>query len=63
MEKKRGIQKFVLMGHSFGGYLSCAYALKYNKTITNPMTGFKSNLIDKLVLISPVGVERNKYSF
>lgn len=61
--KKRGIQKFVLMGHSFGGYLSCAYALKYNKTITNPMTGFKSNLIDKLVLISPVGVERNKYSF
>lgn len=38
-------------------------ALKYNKTITTPLTGLQSNLIDKLVLISPVGVERNKYSF
>ncbi|KAI5970357.1 hypothetical protein CANMA_000597 [Candida margitis] len=60
---KRGINNFVLMGHSFGGYLSCAYALKYNKKISNPITGYQSNLIDKLVLISPVGVERNKYSF
>ena len=29
--EKRNIGKFILMGHSFGGYLSCAYALKYNK--------------------------------
>lgn len=50
--KKRNIKKFVLMGHSFGGYLSCAYALKYNS----------ENIVDKLVLISPVGVERSSFS-
>ncbi|ODV80509.1 alpha/beta-hydrolase [Suhomyces tanzawaensis NRRL Y-17324] len=50
--KKRKINNFTLLGHSFGGYLSCAYTLKYNK----------NNLIDKLVLISPCGVERNRYS-
>lgn len=50
--KRRGLDKFILMGHSFGGYLSCAYALKYQK-----------EQIEKLVLISPVGVERNKFSF
>ncbi|CAK9442202.1 uncharacterized protein LODBEIA_P59450 [Lodderomyces beijingensis] len=49
--KKRGIDKFVLMGHSFGGYLSCAYVLKH-----------KGEAVDKLVLISPVGVERSKFS-
>lgn len=58
---KRGINQFVLMGHSFGGYLSSAYALKYNKKITT-VEGKSGNMIDKLVLISPVGVERNKYS-
>ncbi|KAI5959742.1 uncharacterized protein KGF55_004974 [Candida pseudojiufengensis] len=56
---KRNIKRFVLMGHSFGGYLSCAYALKYNQQ-TNK--GFTSNIIDKLVLISPVGVETSKFS-
>lgn len=50
--KRRGLDKFILMGHSFGGYLSCAYALKYQK-----------EQIEKLVLISPVGVERSKYSY
>ena len=59
---KRGINQFVLMGHSFGGYLSSAYALKYNKKITNPKSGNEENLIDRMVLISPVGLERNKYS-
>ncbi|KAI5949548.1 hypothetical protein KGF54_005425 [Candida jiufengensis] len=57
--QKRNINKFILMGHSFGGYLSCAYALKYN---TQTKNGFTSNIIDKLVLISPVGVETNKFS-
>ncbi|KAK6458362.1 Alpha/Beta hydrolase protein [Scheffersomyces xylosifermentans] len=60
--KKRNINRFMLLGHSFGGYLSCAYALKYNKSITNPDTKISSNLIEKLVLISPVGVERHKNS-
>ena len=54
--KRRNINRFVLMGHSFGGYLSCAYALKYNKKILDENTGIKTNLIDKLVLISPVGL-------
>lgn len=58
----RNINKFVLMGHSFGGYLSCAYALKYNRKLIDAATGAKYNMIDKLVLISPVGVERNKFS-
>ncbi|EMG47585.1 SPAC6G10.03c Probable cardiolipin-specific deacylase 1 [Candida maltosa Xu316] len=56
--KERGIGKFILMGHSFGGYLSCAYAMKYNKKVIE--NGISSNLIEKLVLISPVGVERNE---
>ena len=60
MEKKRNIGKFILMGHSFGGYLSCAYALKYNKKIIE--RGISLNLIEKLILISPVGVERSQYS-
>lgn len=58
--KKRNIGKFILMGHSFGGYLSCAYALKYNKKIIE--RGISLNLIEKLILISPVGVERSQYS-
>ena len=60
--KNRKIDRFVLIGHSFGGYLSCAYALKYNKAFVDA-SGHSVNPIDKLVLISPVGVERNKYSF
>lgn len=60
--KRRGIDRFVLIGHSFGGYLSCAYTLKYNKDVTNTRTGVPEKMIDKLVLLSPVGVERNKSS-
>lgn len=59
--KRKNINKFVLMGHSLGGYLSCAYALKYNKKILDG-NGVKENLILKLVLISPVGLERNRFS-
>lgn len=54
--QERGINRFVLVGHSFGGYLSCAYARKYNKETEG------KRLIEKLVLLSPVGVERSKYS-
>lgn len=55
--EKRNINNFILMGHSFGGYLSSCYTMKYNKKINDTQ-----NLVDKLVLISPVGVERNKFS-
>lgn len=41
------IEKFNLVGHSFGGYISCKYALKY------------PNHINRLALLSPLGVERN----
>lgn len=45
-----GIDRFHLVGHSFGGYLSYKYSLKY------------PNSIDKLCLISPLGVEKNLMS-
>lgn len=37
--------KYILAGHSLGGYLSSRYAMKYN------------NYVDGLVLISPVGMQ------
>ncbi|ONH66907.1 putative cardiolipin-specific deacylase, mitochondrial [Cyberlindnera fabianii] len=52
MEKWREeskIEKFNLIGHSFGGYLSALYALKYPQHV------------EKLVLVSPVGVERSQF--
>ncbi|KAI8909128.1 alpha/beta-hydrolase [Gorgonomyces haynaldii] len=42
--EKVGLEKMVLCGHSLGGYLSTAYALKYPERV------------EKLVLISPAGV-------
>ncbi|ODQ78382.1 hypothetical protein BABINDRAFT_162619 [Babjeviella inositovora NRRL Y-12698] len=48
--KARGIEKFVLIGHSMGGYLSSCYAMKYELRV------------EKLILVSPVGVERNTSS-
>lgn len=55
---KRNINRFVLVGHSLGGYLACAYALKYNRK----MEATGESLISKLILVSPAGVERNKFS-
>lgn len=40
----RGLKTFTLMGHSLGGYMAVAYALKY------------PGRLDKLILASPVGV-------
>lgn len=57
--KKRNINRFILMGHSFGGYLSSAYALKYRDEL-DPESGKRA--LERLVLISPVGVERSKHS-
>jgi len=41
-----GIEEFYLGGHSFGGYMACHYALKYQSRIK------------KLLLISPVGINK-----
>lgn len=48
---KRGIKKCVVVAHSLGGYLMSCYYLKYGRSV-----------IDKLILISPVGVEDNDMS-
>lgn len=42
----RNLNRFTLVGHSMGGYLAAAYAMKYPERV------------DKLVLLSPAGVER-----
>ncbi len=44
------IDKMTLLGHSLGGYLAAVYALKY------PMH------VEKLILVSPVGVPRSPQS-
>lgn len=43
---KKGLEKMTLIGHSLGGYLSVAYALKYPTRVS------------KLILLSPAGVPR-----
>ncbi|KAF6833025.1 alpha/beta hydrolase fold containing protein [Colletotrichum plurivorum] len=48
--KKRNIDKFTLVGHSLGGYLSVAYALKY------------PGHLKKLILASPVGIPEDPYA-
>ena len=47
---KKGIEKFTLLGHSLGGYMAVAYALKY------------PGHLNKLVLASPVGVPEDPYA-
>lgn len=42
--KANNIERFILMGHSLGGYLSAAYALRYPERVQH------------LILVSPVGV-------
>jgi cardiolipin-specific phospholipase len=41
------LEKMTLIGHSLGGYLTVAYALKY------------PTRVDKLILLSPAGVPRD----
>lgn len=48
--KYHNITKFNLLGHSFGGYMSYKYALKFSQNV------------EKLLLISPLGVERSIHS-
>lgn len=45
--QQRQLGKITLMGHLYGGYLALAYAFKYPDSV------------DLLMLVSPVGVERN----
>lgn len=45
--KKMGLEKMTLVGHSLGGYLSVAYALRFPERV------------GKLVLLSPAGVPRD----
>jgi cardiolipin-specific phospholipase len=47
---KRKIDRFTLMGHSLGGYMAVAYALKY------------PGHLNKLILASPVGIPENPYA-
>ncbi|KAJ1646600.1 hypothetical protein LPJ64_001936 [Coemansia asiatica] len=44
--KRMGLDKMTLCGHSFGGYMSTLYALKYPEHV------------ERLVLISPIGIPR-----
>ncbi|KAF2742290.1 alpha/beta-hydrolase [Sporormia fimetaria CBS 119925] len=47
---KRGLERFTLLGHSLGGYLAAAYALKY------------PGRLNKLILASPVGIPEDPYA-
>ncbi|RKF61359.1 putative cardiolipin-specific deacylase, mitochondrial [Erysiphe neolycopersici] len=47
---KKNLEKFTLLGHSMGGYLAVAYALKY------------PGHLNKLILASPVGIPENPYA-
>lgn len=48
--KAKKIEKFTLLGHSLGGYMAVAYALKY------------PGHLNKLVLASPVGIPEDPYA-
>jgi cardiolipin-specific phospholipase len=47
---ERKIEKFTLCGHSLGGYMAVAYALKY------------PGRLEKLILASPVGIPEDPYA-
>ena len=47
---KKGIERFTLLGHSMGGYMAVAYALKY------------PGRLNKLILASPVGIPEDPYA-
>ncbi|KAF8249793.1 alpha/beta-hydrolase [Wilcoxina mikolae CBS 423.85] len=48
--KERGIEKFTLLGHSLGGYLSFRYSVKYPERV------------NKLIMASPVGIPEDPFA-
>lgn len=48
--KKKNLDKMTLLGHSLGGYMAVAYALKY------------PGRLNKLILASPVGIPEDPYA-
>jgi cardiolipin-specific phospholipase len=48
--KEKKLEKFTLLGHSLGGYMATAYALKY------------PGRLQKLILASPVGIPEDPYA-
>ncbi|KAI5289835.1 hypothetical protein KEM54_003108 [Ascosphaera aggregata] len=48
--EKRKIERFTLLGHSLGGYMAVAYALKY------------PGRLNKLILASPVGIPEDPHA-
>lgn len=54
--KEKGIDKFDLIAHSMGAYLSSCYLMKYNKRENGAL------LVDKFALISPMGTEPSEIS-
>lgn len=48
--KEKGIEKFILLGHSFGGYLSASYALRYPERTSH------------VILADPWGIQDRKQS-
>ncbi|RLV90617.1 hypothetical protein JA1_004439 [Spathaspora sp. JA1] len=50
---KRGLEKFNMIAHSMGAYLTCCYLMKYNKD---------SKLVDRVVIVSPMGTESSEVS-
>lgn len=48
--KERKIERMTLLGHSLGGYMAVAYALKY------------PGRVNKLILASPVGIPEDPYA-
>lgn len=53
---KKGLERFDLIGHSMGAYLSSCYLMKYN----NQKNG--SLLVEKFALVSPMGTEPSEVS-
>lgn len=54
--KEKGIEKFDLIAHSMGAYLSSCYLMKYNKRENGTL------LVDNFALISPMGTEPSEIS-
>ena len=48
--QERKLERFTLLGHSLGGYMAVAYALKY------------PGRLNKLILASPVGIPEDPYA-